>query len=479
MRRLAVMLSVVALFAAACSRDDSSDSSDDSATTDQATDSGGEFASLDSDDFGTIPWPCGPNDGGGEVPSGDPEETQGVSDDSIKVSTIADPGYEAVPGLNQEMFDIAEAFVEECNSRGGVNGKELDLTLRDSALFEYTARVEEACEEDFAIVGAGAVFDDTGAQQMTDCGLVEISGFNTTAPASLADNVVQPVPNPPEVKPGAHLIKLIDELENDGAGIDADADEITQNAGLMWGETQTTIDVADQYKKTAEAVGFNFVYESSYNIMGESNWTPFVAAMESAGVEFLYFVGSPDFLIELQEAMDEYGYAPKIIFQEANFYDQDYAEGIEGLNPDTLQLVRTVYWPFELADQNPATQIYLDLLDKYVPGASRANLGEQALSAWLLFATSAQACDLDNDLTRSCLYDTAKGTDSWTGGGLHTETSPADFEPPPCGLILQVKDGTFELWRPEGDTPDDAFFCDEDGIIEIQGDYGEGVTRQG
>jgi Periplasmic binding protein len=480
MRRCVIVLSLVALVAAACSRDDSGSSSGSDTTTDQATDDSAGFASLEGDEFGTLPWPCGPNEGGGELPTDDPDEVQGISNDSMKVGTIADPGYEAIPGLNQEMFDIAEAFVAECNERGGVNGRQLDLTLRDAALFDYAPRVEEACQEDFALVGSGAAFDDTGAQAMTDCGLIAIAGFNVTAPASLADNTVQPVPNPPEVKPGAHLVQLLEQLEEDGAGIDADAEEITQNAGVLYGDTQTTIDTADQFVKAAEELGFEFVYDQSYNILGESNWQPFVAAMEGAGVEFLSFTGSTDFLVELQEAMDEYGYAPKIILEDANLYDADYAAGVAGLNPDTLNLVRSAFWPFELAEDNAATQAYIDLLAKHVPDADIALLGLQGLSAWLLFTTAATECDRADDLSRSCVYDTAESFDDWDAGGLHTSANPADFVPPECGLILEVtEDGSFDLWRAQGDTPDDAYFCDPDSVIEIEGDYGEGVTRQG
>src|SRR5262245_58440100 len=255
MRRLAIILWVAALFAAACSGDAPTDGGSGGTTDERPDDSGGGFPAPEGDKTGTPNWPGGPNGGGGKLPTDNQDEVQGITNDSIKVGTIADPGYEAVPGLNQEMFDIAEAFTEECNDRGGINGRTIDLTLRDAALFDYAPRVEEACQEDFALVGSGATFDDTGAQAMTDCGLIAIAGFNVTAPASLADNTVQPVPNPPEVKPGIQFEQLLNAIEDDGAGVDATVDEITQNAGILFGDTQTTIDVADQYVKTAEEFG--------------------------------------------------------------------------------------------------------------------------------------------------------------------------------------------------------------------------------
>ena len=78
--------------------------------------------------------------------------------------------------------------------------------------------------------------------------------------------------------------------------------------------------------------------------------------------------------------------------------------------------------PFEEAADNPATQQYLDIVEA-VDGKV-ALLGAQSVSAWLLFATSAKACDLENDLSRSCVLDTGRGITEWTGGGLHAANRP-------------------------------------------------------
>ena len=118
-------------------------------------------------DFGDLTGVCGPNEGGGEV-GGDPAETQGVTADSITVGTVADPGFEGRPGLNQEIFDAGNAFVEWCNAAGGINGKEIEAEPARRRDHRVPAGLEESCHEDFAIVGSGAVQDnfwpDTGAE---------------------------------------------------------------------------------------------------------------------------------------------------------------------------------------------------------------------------------------------------------------------------------------------------------------------------
>ncbi len=480
--RLLVLLVVLALVAAACG-DDGRDSS--SSGSGSETDSGSEEPAPDSESetdsatFGDLEFPCGPQDGGGELPAGDPEETFGISDAGINIGTFADPGYEGAPGISQEVFDASEAFAAACNDAGGINGRPVISHLRDSALFNYPARVEEACAQDFAVVGGEAALDDSGAQLLTDCGLVSFPATAINAPAALADNVVLALPNGPYQSSSAYMEKLVTEIDDDGAGTDVDAEDLKQNAGILYGDIAILSNAAERIKQVGASVGFEFVYDATYNILGEANWAPFAQSIADAGVEVLFYVGSPEVFLPLEESMDQLGSAPAIIVHENNFYSPLYSEGTDGLIPDTIKLARSAIWPTELADQSPATQRYLDILFEYVPDGRDALLGIESMSAWLLFAQVAAECDRNNDLTRSCVYDAGRAVDAWTGGGLHATTNPATAEPTTCEMLLQATGGSFEIWRGEGDTPEDAFYCDPEAVVEIEGDFGEGVVRGG
>src|SRR5690606_18136133 len=136
----------------------------------------------------TLPTPCGEGDAAGAT-------DQGVTDDAIAISTIADPGAQAVPGLNLGVHQAMTAFVEYCNSLGGINGRPLELTLLDAAIFNYNQVVQEACEGSFALVGGGGTLDETGAQTAIDCGLVDVAGFTISPDKAEADRVYQPLPN--------------------------------------------------------------------------------------------------------------------------------------------------------------------------------------------------------------------------------------------------------------------------------------------
>ena len=201
-RRGIAVLAAVVLVAGACSdRGDDPSGSDDAAGSVTTT----SVQSAGGDTFGDLGSPCGdtPSDVPTDTSAAD-DDAQGITDDAIAVGTIADPGFSARPGLNQEIFDAGEAFVAWCNEQGGINGRQLDLTQRDAAYTEYQARLEEACAEDFAIVGDGAVQDNLWADIGVGCGLVDIAGFSVTPEKSGsagADEVerpraVQPLPNP-------------------------------------------------------------------------------------------------------------------------------------------------------------------------------------------------------------------------------------------------------------------------------------------
>jgi ABC-type branched-subunit amino acid transport system substrate-binding protein len=453
-RVLLAVFAVCTLVAAGCGDRGEDESAEDTGGT--GTTAAPEAA---PGDFGDLQGVCGPNEGGGEVPTGDPAETQGITADTITVGTVADPGFEGRPGLNQEIFDAGTAFVEWCNAAGGINGKQLELNLRDAAVTEYQPVLQQSCEEDFGIVGSGAVTDNFWPTVGAACGLIDIAGFSVTPEKGgtagrdpIEARSVQPVPNPADrFQVGSYQV------------LDADFPGASEHTGIVYGDLDTTIVQKDKVRTALEDIGFTVVDEIPYNILGEANWAPFAQTLSDDGVQFFHMVGEGENFALLLQAMEEVGYRPEVMAMEANFYDPGWIEAA-GPAADGV-FVRTVFWPFEEADQNPATQLYIDNVNAI--DGKVASLGAQSTSAWLLFATAARDCDLDNDLTRSCVLEHAASVTDWTGGGLHAPTNPGSNEPPPCGLILQVENGAFTRYY-----PDEGFSCFDDlaepSVIEIE-----------
>jgi hypothetical protein len=184
----AVVVSMVAvLVATGCSR---SKSSNTTATTAAAGGTATTAAASGAGDFGTLKDVCGPGDAKGAT---DP----GVTDTSISMATMSDPGYTAVPGLNQELFDAADAFVGWCNAAGGILGRKIVLHKRDAALTQVAAKMIESCQApDFMLAGNGEALDATGVQQRLSCKLPEIAAYDVSAAAGTAPLSIDPIPVP-------------------------------------------------------------------------------------------------------------------------------------------------------------------------------------------------------------------------------------------------------------------------------------------
>jgi ABC-type branched-subunit amino acid transport system substrate-binding protein len=457
LRRMAALLTVLALVAGACGDRGEDDGAVDDTTTTEPTDDSPEDPGSDGPgpgDFGSLTEVCGPQEEGGEVPDAGPEETQGITADSIEIGTVADPGFTGRLGLNQEIFDAAEAFVEWCNAAGGINGKELVLNLHDAAISNYQPVVEQACASDFALVGAGAVQDNLWPDVGAACGLIDIAGFSVTPQKSgvvgqdlIALRSVQAIPNPGDRYP-VGAIKLLDEEFPDA--VDA--------TGFLYADFQSIFAAYQKARDGAEAIGHTVVEAGTYALLGESNWQAIAVRLQNAGVEHFSFVGEGENLALLQRAMVEIDYRPTVTIQETNFYDAEYLAAASEAAEGTF--IRTAIWPFEEADANPATQQYLDIVEA-VDGKV-AILGVQSMSAWLLFAQAVKECDVANDLTRSCVLETAASVSEWDGGGLHAPTSPTTNEGSACVIVLRVEGGEFVRHA-----PDEDYHCDPDDVVTV------------
>jgi hypothetical protein len=464
-RRLVALATLLVLFAAACGRSDDSSSGGEPSATDGPSDTtgdGGEGEGLDAGGFGDLGVVCSEGEGEPEPVNG----VVGIDGTTINIATFSDPGFAGRPGLNQEFFDTAEAVVDWCNDHGGVRGYQLKVDLRDAALTEYQPRILESCDADFFMVGGGAVFDDTGQSDRLECGLPDIAGFVVTPQAAGADLEVQPLPNPPNSLPVGDFEWIAQRFPG-----------TTDNVGVFTGNLGTTLTVAERYKEAIGDLGWNVVYDDSYNAAGESNWRPFAQAMQEAGVEGLVWVGEPENLAALRQAMQDIGYEPQWVRTDANHYDENYIK--VGGDAVGNTFVRTAFWPFERADENTATAQYLELMETYKPdGKFPALLAAQGLSAWMLFLTSAGECVDAGTLDRDCVFEHARDHTDWTGGGLHAPMSVLTRTAPSCFAVAEATPDGFvfpDVTDFGTDTVQDFYACDDSYTKQLTGNYGQGA----
>ncbi len=390
--------------------------------------------------FGDLEMPCN----GGDT-SAYPDSDRGVTADTIKIGTGDDRGFASSPGLNEEMGDAVVAIAEWCNELGGINGREIDLTLYDAKILEVNNVMLESCQSDFMLVGQGFALDGTGEQTRVECGLSSVPAFSVSTQFAHGPGMIQPVPNPGDQHGIGQIAYVVENFP-----------EAARHTAVMYGNFEATTVTKDKVLSAAADLGLDLgdqVIELEYNIQGEDSWAGFVLEMQSEGVEHLYFTGScsPN-LLGLMETAQANGFAP-ILTLESNFYVDVCAGGNTSGALDGA-LVRIVFFPFEEADAFPAVQQYVDLMDG--AGKKKSQLGMQSVSAFLLWATGAKACG--EDLTRQCVLDRVAEIEEWTGGGLHVPSYPAGNESPGCELLMRVAGTGYERVFPE---EPGSFECDD------------------
>ena len=433
----------LALVVTAC-RDDAGPEST-SASTSTTT------AEKKSGDVGTLTDVC--QEGS---PSGSP--APGVTPTSITVGTFSDPSAQFRPGLNQELFDVATVFSQWCNDRGGINGRKVVVNQHDAALFNVKARMTEACRDDFMLVGGGAVFDQDGVETRLQCLLPDIAAYTVSTKARGADLLAPAIPNSLEVINVGPLQYLHDKYP-----------AATQRMGLLTGDVNTTKAVADQIRGIArDELGMTFVYDDVYPAVGISTWTPYAQKLKDTKTRGLIWIGEPESLAELLDALREVGHELDFVRTDANHYDRKLVDAAGTSLEDAPVYVHTGYAPFEGADPSSPTGQYLAAFEQYLPDGKRhTGLAIAAWSAWLLFAKSAGSCG--NDLTRRCVYETARATEGWTGGGLHAPSGR------PCFTIEKATPDGFVLVEDAG-ANEDIYTCRERAAVQVDVDPSEYTT---
>ena len=456
-RHVIAVLAVASLAVAACTRAEGetevgggSGGPPVEASTDAPAGGGEDGSRLDQGGFGELETVCS---------DGEPGTTTevGLTADEIRLGTVTDKGSAERPGLTQEMYDTAVAFAAWCNEHGGIGGREVVIDDLDAKLFEYGQRIGEACQQDFALVGGGAVFDaqDDGAR--IDCGLINLPGYAVTPQARVADLQVQPVPNP-VYSFAAHGYRWLLEANPD-----------VTKLGILWVNLDGPATIHAQTVEMAEQRGMEVVFDEQYRPIGETGWRGYVQKMRDEGVEAFEMIGEPENMVALQQAMQTEGWYPTFTILQPNYFDAKYAEEGAGSVSEATYM-RSPFPTFDMADEAPAMADYLELMERYNPEGKTAMLGMQGLSAFLLFATAANACGAE--LTRACVLEQSAAQQWWTAGGLHSPQTPGNLVATECSLAIRVTPEGF-LYDEELTQPNDGIYnCDPANVAQLTDDYG-------
>ncbi len=423
---------------------------------------------VDSPDFGTVQAPC--HDGDYSVADGEQQGAAGT----IQIGVPNDRGAAIRPGLQKPIWDASVAFAEWCNAQGGIGGLQIELVDMDAKLFEVESAMTKACGTAFALVGGGNVQDDLqfsgkDSSDFHKCKMIDIPAFAVSTAKSMSNGTIQPVPNPTTTISNTWFQDFKQLYPEQAA-----------KWVPVWGNLPSLKTVKIKQEAMIPDVGMEQVGEFNFPPVGTTDWTPLALSIIDSGATTMSWTGESPDVAKLLEKLHDQGWKGRALL-ESNQYDRLF---LESGSPQALEgtVVRLAPHMLEEADEWPAVRKYLDLVDQYVDGGEVALLGMQSMSAWLLFATAANACaDADDGvLSRDCIMEQAAAVDDWTGGGLHAPQDP-DQGPTAsastCSMLLIVKDGEFERLYPEvggKDDDGDGFHCPTDGITKVTADVGQG-----
>jgi ABC-type branched-subunit amino acid transport system substrate-binding protein len=465
MRRIAILCAAVLMISTACGASGSDSAEEGPSTTAEAavaTDGG-----VDEADFGDLEAPCGSGDF-----SVDPAE-QGRGADKLYIGVGNDRTSTIRPGLQKTIWDSSLAFAEWCNAQGGVGGLQIEVVDLPAAIFDVEAAMTTACTDVFAMVGGGMAqdnlqFSGKDGSDFHQCGMIDIPAYAVSTEKSGSNGQVQPIPNPATSVNNSWLRDFQQLYPEEAA-----------TWSVAWADIPSLEIPKVKYQAAIEDIGgIEEVSAPSYPVAGTTDWAPLGLSIMDKGASSLTWVGDSADLSKVLATMRQQGWRGTPVLETTAYDPTLFASG-----PDAVEgsVVRMYEHPFEEADQWPATQKYVDLVDEFVPDGVKATLGMDSMSAWLLFVTAANACGEKNDgvLDRACIIEQAAAVDDWTGGGLHATTDPANGPQAvasPCSMLLVVKDGTFERLFPEIDGPDDdggGFHCPADGVTQVTASVGE------
>ena len=393
--------------------------------------------------FGTLASPCG-----GGSPSGSPDT--GVTASTIKLGYGDDAGYNQT---NFEMHLAVAALIKWCNAQGGINGRKIAGDYQDAAIFNAKSAVDKAIANgDFMLAGQGWAFDSAAEADRLAADLVSVPGFTASTDTQNAWEMYQGMPNPADYAPassGYEFAKLFPTQVKAACAFRTD--------DLPGGASKTS-DLKNEYVFTA--AGWKFMEAggkgqktspSDFNSLGCDQNVDFYAnvgapstinnaslALKNAGAKTVFWSATYNGILTDFLADNAANHYSPLVLVESSSYDAKFAKNNKKGYYNSVY-ARIAFEPIEAANAVPAVK----QLENLVGGAANDNqIGEQAASSFLLWATAAKSCG--NNLTRQCVVNylgnssNFSGSKAWTAGGLQGGTNPATNLPASCGILMHL-----------------------------------------
>ena len=451
-------------------------------------------------------------------PTAEPE-APGLSNEVIKIGVIADASEgNAVTGSSESAWLAMRAWAQAVNSTGGLGGRDVEIVLIDSNVFDHRAAIREACESDiFALVGSYALFDGDGVDllnhescRLPDFPAAALSPARRDSPVTFVSNPTSNV-----LWPAGPARFLSERYPQSSAAL-----------GTVIVDLPVAFYRAQRDIEAATAAGFGFTFQATADVVGE-NYDALASALLEAGARGIFWSADGQRLLELLKAWESLlDQLPTFSFgapvEESAGVPEGEATGSaeeeptpapeEGPGPDTEEAPAqpgeddpvieeeptggeffvlcshdcySQSWAEQAGELESNIWVSIGMLPFEEPGDNvelvryvlflREEVDEEAeleligLSSWasaLLFeeAVNRAMFASGGGLTRELVIEAAGTITEWDGRGLHGPTNPAEGIPSPCFMLISP---TPSGWIRRHPTTQGTLDCDPDNLVEL------------
>ena len=419
--------------------------------TNAPTSAASATAAAAKGDFGTLKGICGPG-----TPTGG--SARGLSASEIQIGTMGDPGAAAAPGLEQEFFDVGDAFTKWCNAAGGINGRKIVLTKYDAKLFNGASEVISACQKSFMLVGGGNAFDAPDVKPRLACKLGQVPAYAVSPQAVAAGLQVQATPNPADhFQIGPFRLLGLKFPETKAAGVAIGGSNIA-----------SLIPQGRREQDALQAIGYKVAVLQERPPLVD-NYRPYFEQIKATGAKTYSEVVSQDPTPEFQ-AINNVGLNLTDVVLGTQFYDAKTISAAKATQfPPTW--VYFSHLPFELSSQYPVVQEVKNIMAASNPSAKLNDFTALSFNAWTLWAKAATACG--NNLTQDCVLANAGSETAWTAGGLFPprDTNPANPLQPTCYVLMKVTPNGFVYDKDVTKPNNGVYNCDPANVVKLKSTY--------
>jgi branched-chain amino acid transport system substrate-binding protein len=361
-----------------------------------------------------------------------------------QVDTLTGPD----PGLFEGAKDGTQAYLDYINSKGGVNGRQIELDVGDDGFSgaNYKTETAQLVTKDFALVGGFSLFDDSGVASINAAKIPDI-----TESLSVARSLDQYNYSPDPLVVGGTRLGPFQYYKKEFPGAIKHVGTLYSSYGAA--EVQTEADLS-----AMASLGYHVSYSRVIGLF-DSDFTADVLKMRAAGVQMVYIVGMQvSQLADLAKNMAAQGFKPQIFSTNGVGYDSSYIPAAgNGANGTETDLQSPLFLG-EDAKAVPAVALFDKWLKKANP---QAHVDTYALYGWAAAELFTQALQgAGKNPTRASLIAQLNKITTFDAGGLTAPGNPAQKVPEKCWIIAKVQNGK---WVRASPSPKTGFICKPDG----------------